>query len=362
MNSTQRKRISLFFLVYLLLVTTNCLIFLSLAQEEQIKPPEPILEERNNWNIGTYHVTKSIHMSFDLGPNLDFEAAIINGTDTVDEISELIYQHNVKLKYQGNNYMFEFSVKALTIECQSEYTEIDLLDASNFYASLDEIIYQEDYYPTFSFNVTFEDINVPTYGQGFSNFSIHMNCKFIIDVNKTTVKLETMFNLTNFRYFSPSTYVEPAVDTPYSISLYYDILAFNRTDPEDSQTWTFLSPTYNQQNISYNLGSEEYEISSLYIEDTFLDVRGSTIEQGTATSTIDGHPSIPYALQACHTFSNLAYKNTIYIISDPTIILNFDPNSILNLILIISGSISAVVVITIMIIYLKKKKKQNIST
>jgi len=326
--------------------------------------PKPELHERNNEDLetgeGIYHIYNSIHMNFALNPNMDFEANVMNGSHANGQ-KEIYYQQNYKLKTYGKSYMFEYTVENITIRCESEETRIRLLNATKYTVDLGNINYPENYYPNFWFNITYEDIQVPTYGNPSSNFTLKMNCLFLIDINKTMIKLETIFNLTNFKYYFSSNHTEPATGTPFSMSLDYNIMAFDRSiDPEDSSKWIFISPyTYNTSYISYNLETKEYPITTLYIEENFKDIRDTIMEIGNCSSSIGPHPYIPNTLVASHSFDGLSYGNTTLIISDPTFTLFYDPYSNLKWIIIIGVSIGAVVVISLIIIHLKKKKKKN---
>lgn len=243
-----------------------------------------------------------------------------------DNLTYVRYQQNIRYLIKGTRYLLQFTVATMKVNCSGETIELFLTNCSSFDAALGNITYVGDI-PVFDFNLTFHEIAIETYGNGKSNLTFILRHIIYPDWNKTDIKIQAFFNLSNFRLILPSTHSEAAPGATFAIIIEYSMELLDATDPTAHHG--VMPSHYNDTSISYDLPTDtgtNLTVSKLEMGSTFYEWNGSHFLERATNSSLENAGGSTFL--ARHIFPNLVYKTTILIYSDPQLTVFHDPYSL----------------------------------
>jgi len=328
--------------------------------------PAPWILETHEFNVsksggGGYYVNEGWKIKISHGgPN----TALAVRNITQNGVSGVDYQNLIDYYVSGKQYTAGFSINDLFFDVGGQTIRSSLSTCTDFTLSYTPIVY-DGTIPTFDCNITLYGIRVYSYtpypaNSSTSTFDFTLIHHIRGDWNKSTMKVEALYDLAKTRFFYPGNGTEYPAGTSFTATIQY------RMDLVDNtlNTPQFIMPTgQTNTSLTYDIqlnNGSLLTLSRLDMKDTF------TIRNGTSDNASVGYsfitPSGTFTL-VNHVFPNLTYMDTQSIKSDPEITVYHDrigESSQLTLLGAIVA-IAAVGVIGVVVFMRKRKKGEKIT-
>jgi hypothetical protein len=270
----------------------------------------------------------------------------------------------------GDDYPEGFQLPAMFINTQQYGSfPINFCNATSFNMQVGNVTYINGL-PTLKNTITFNDIALPTYGQGSSSISLIISQTVIANWTNMIISIGVYADLSNMKlYMSNGT--EIPQNTVFSFSLMYGIDMNTPAPPGIPGPIDYppsdVTPTSVFFAVNGTSGTQ-LSIANMNFGGTYTDIQGSNQFPGE-TPTIYFSPSVAptWAVNCFQTFPNLTYGVTTAVQSDPTI--NVQHNAVsavgttiskLILYAVIVGGAAAVAIV-VGVISVKRKKTSKIA-
>lgn len=239
---------------------------------------------------------------------------------------------------------------------------VSFCDASSFNVQVGNVTYVNGL-PTVTNTITFNDIALPTYGQGSSSITFVIAQTVIANWTNMIIKIGVYADLSNMTLYLPDG-TELPQGTDFSFNLMYQI-DMNNAVPNNPVDYppSDITPTSVFFAINSTSGTQ-VTIADMNLGDTYTEIQG-TNQLADKTPTIYFSQSLAptWAVNCFQSFPNLTYGVTTAIQSDPTITVQHNAVSaggisISNLILYaaIVGGVASVAVVGI-VIFVRRRKR-----
>ena len=276
------------------------------------------------------------------GSEVNANWCVRNLTTNGDNVTD--WQGNTFLNLQGSQYMYDVDLGSMYstnghmgtpatgvyINCSGTTIPIYLYNCSSFTMTTSNITYVDNV-PTFNNTITFNNIQVDTYGHGQSSLTLKFTQSFVANLTEFTIRTDTFADLSNLKLYTSSNNEAPA-NSNFSINFNYNTELFNQTEvnlqgnvtnlpgqPACVLTATNVTSTEAFYSIQ-GVGNLQYSLANMTLADSYVESQGNThIANKTVASGLD--VSGEHLLQ---TFDNLTYGLTTSIESDPTITIVHD--------------------------------------
>jgi hypothetical protein len=265
------------------------------------------------WGVGT-------NSDPDNGLNLCFQG------NTRYNVSGTIYAFQYSLLSPANvsaSYPASWTLTGAYINCSDELIPICLCNCSSFDMVTSNVTYDGDV-PTFTNNVTFNDIPFETFDDSNSSMTIVFTQHFSADWTLLTVKTDVYADLTNLKLYLGNGTEVPA-NSSYSLNFEY-MVGLQKQDANGNSSTPVLPSETTPTSVYFNInttGTEgNFSSADLSLGDTYDEFQGNTtISNKNCTAYFDLVPRQEYTTEAycIQTFSGLTYGLTTGIKSDPTI-------------------------------------------
>ena len=245
---------------------------------------------------------------------------------------------------------------------------ISFCNASSFNVQVGNVTYINGL-PTVTNTITFNDIALPTYGQGSSFVTFVISQNVIANWTNMIIKIGVYADLSNMKLYLPDG-TEIPQGTDFSFNLMYSIdmntpnLSGN-SGPIDYPP-TDVTPTSVFFAVNGTAGAQ-LSIANMNLGDTYTEIQGSTQLAGKTPTIYFQQSSAPaWAVNCFQSFPNLTYGVTTAVQSDPTITVQHNAVSaggisIGNLIPYVAiALVAALVAIVAGVISVKRKKTSKI--
>jgi hypothetical protein len=244
---------------------------------------------------------------------------------------------------------------------------ISFCDASSFNVQVGNVTYVNGL-PTVTNTITFNDIALPTYGQGSSYITFVIAQTVIANWTNMIIKIGVYADLSNMKLYQPDgTAIPPSTD--FSFNLMYQI-DMNNASPSNIVDYppSDITPTSVFFAVNGTTGTQ-ISIANMNLGDTYTEIQGSNqFADKTPTIYFSQSTAPTWAVNCFQSFPNLTYGVTTAVQSDPTITIQHNAVSaggILNgnLILYVAIIVGvASVAIVAGITSVKRKKTSKIAT
>jgi hypothetical protein len=198
---------------------------------------------------------------------------------------------------------------------------ISFCDASSFNVQVGNVTYINGL-PTVTNTITFNDIALPTYGQGSSSVTFVISQNVIANWTNMIIGIGVYADLSNMKLYLPNG-TEIPQGTDFSFNLMYSIdmntpnLSGN-SGPIDYPP-SDVTPTSVFFAINGTAGTQ-LSIGNMNLGDTYTEIQGATQLAGKTPTIYFQQSSAPtWAVNCFQSFSNLTYGVTTAVQSDPTI-------------------------------------------
>ena len=197
---------------------------------------------------------------------------------------------------------------------------ISFCDASSFNVQVGNVTYINDL-PTVTNTITFNDIALPTYGQGSSSVTFVISQTVIANWTNMIIKIGVYADLSNMKLYLPDG-TEIPQGTDFSFNLMYSIdmntpnLSGN-SGPIDYPP-SDVTPTSVFFAVNGTAGTQ-LSIANMNFGDTYTEIQGSTQLAGKTPTIYFQQSNAPtWAVNCFQSFPNLTYGVTTAVQSDPT--------------------------------------------
>lgn len=239
---------------------------------------------------------------------------------------------------------------------------ISFCDANSFNMQVGNVTYVNDL-PTVTNIITFNDIALPTYGQGSSSITFVIAQTVIGNWTNMIIKIGVHADLSNMKlYLSNGT--EIPQNTDFSFNLMYQIDMNNAaSNPPVDYPPSDITPT----SVFFAVNSTsrtQISIANMNLGDTYTEIQGST-QLANKTPAIYFQQSLAptWAVNCFQSFPNLTYGVTTAIQSDPTITIQHNAvsaggisNSNLIIYVAIVGGVASVAIVGTVIFARRRKR------
>ena len=224
--------------------------------------------------------------------------------------------------------------------------------------------------PTVTNTITFNDIALPTYGQGSSSVTFVISQTVIANWTNMIVKIGVYADLSNMKLFLPDG-TEIPQGTDFSFNLMYGIDMNTPAPPGTPGPIDYppsdITPTSVFFAVNGTAGTQ-LSIGNMNLGDTYTEFQGVTQLAGKTPTVYFQQSSAPtWAVNCFQSFLNLTYGVTTAIQSDPTITVQHNAVSAggisvgnLTLYIAIAAAVASVAVVAGVISV--KRKKSAISS
>ena len=273
----------------------------------------------------------------------------------------------------GSNYPQGPQLPAMFINTPYGTFPINFCNASSFNLQVGNVTYVNGL-PTVTNTITFNDIALPTYGQGSSTVTLILTQNIIANWTNMTVNIGVYADLSNMKlYLSDGT--EIPQNTDFSLNLMYGI-SMDQGNPIGSSTITnvpYAPSDITSTTVFFSLNETtgtQLSVADMNFGGTYTDIQGSNqITNETQTTYFQSiPPPSNWAVNCFQSFPNLTYGVTTAVQSDPTITVQHNAVSaggILDSNLVLYGAIAASVAsvaIVVGVISVKRKNARKIAT
>ncbi len=221
----------------------------------------------------------------------------------------------------GDNYPQGLQLPAMFIDSQYGSIPISFCNASSFNMQVGNVTYVNGL-PTVTNTVTFNNIALPTYGQGSSSITLVISQTVIANWTNMIVSIGVYADLTNMKLFLPDG-AEIPQNTDFSFNLMYGI---DMNTPAPSGTPgpidyppSNITPTSVFFAVNGTAGTQ-LSIANMNFGGTYTDIQGSNQFADKTPIIYFSQSAAPtWAVNCFQTFPNLIYGVTTAVESDPTI-------------------------------------------
>lgn len=265
----------------------------------------------------------------------------------------------------GKFYIAMFTIDQVLIKIANDSLVVPLKNCAGFDVSCSPVTY-DDTIPTIECNVTYRDIRVFSDNPA-SAFDLTLLSHFRGDWNQSSIKVDALLDLRD------TDLGQYAAGTSFTAEIHY---IMQLTDPSidlGPPDFNTIKPSrYTDTILEYNLTDDNgspYSLSKLDMNDNFTIYNATGAHVATGSSRIDSPNETGTGMQynhnarvVTHVFSNLTYKDTISIRSDPEIIVFHDRNgnaSGLPIYVIPIAVVASVLVVTGAFLVMRKKRNSR---
>jgi len=244
---------------------------------------------------------------------------------------------------------------------------ISFCNASSFKVQVGNVTYVNGL-PTVTNTITFNDIALPTYGQGSSSVTLVISQTVIANWTNMIVSIGVYADLSNMKlYLSDGTEIPP--NTDFSFNLMYGIDMNTPAPPGTPGPIDYppsdITPTSVFFAVNGTTGTQ-LSIANMNFGGTYTDIQGSSQFAGETPIIYFQQSEAPtWAVNCFQSFPNLTYGVTTTVESDPTITVQHNAVSaggmtINNLILYaaIVGGVALVAVVGT-VIFVRRRKTMS---
>ena len=323
--------------VFCMLVLLCSFLGLVRSQDQSQQVPAPQIMTGTTLPVG-----EGYGLEITQGSEVNANWCVRNLTTNGDNVTD--WQGNTFLNLQGSEYMYDVDLGSMYptnghmgtpatgvyINCSGTTIPIYLYNCSSFTMTTSNIT-DVDNVPTFNNTITFNNIQVDTYGHGQSSVTLKFTQSFVANLTEFTIRTDTFADLSNLKLFTNSSDEAPA-NSNFSINFNYNTELFNQTEVNlqgnvtnlpGQPACTLIPSNFTSTEVSYSIqgvGNLQYSLANMTLADTYAESQGNThIANKTVASGLDTNGE--HLLQ---TFDNLTYGLTTSIESDPTITIAHD--------------------------------------
>jgi hypothetical protein len=214
--------------------------------------------------------------------------------------------------------------------------------------------------PSLYCNITFSDIDVYTDGRIGSTYDLTLCHHITVGLNRTDVKVEAIFDLSDTRLIDASTDNELAQGETYSVELPYSMMLTLPNSHGEPIAPTGHSDTSLEYDQTYASGNP-LKVSQLKMNNEF------SIHNATGSNGLMGYSSMQYSAQSMvtHGFPGLVYGDTRSIKSDPEItvyydsITSSDPLSMPSVMMYAAIGVIAVTIVAAIMVIKKRDRRRD---
>ena len=264
----------------------------------------------------------------------------------------------------GDDYPEGLELPAMFISTPYGNFPINFCNASSFNMQVGKVTYVNGL-PTVTNTITFNDIALPTYGQGSSTVTFVITQNIIANWTNMTVSIGVYADLSNMKLYLPDG-TEIPQNTDFSFNLMYGIDMNTPAPPGIPGPIDYppsdITPTSVFFAVNGTAGTQ-ISIANMNLGDTYTEFQGSTQLAGKTPTIYFQQSSAPtWAVNCFQSFPNLTYGVTTAVQSDPTItvqhnVVSTGGISIGNLIPYVAIVLVVIsVAIVAMVITVKRKK------
>ena len=194
---------------------------------------------------------------------------------------------------------------------------ISFCDTSSFNMQVGNVTYINGL-PTVTNTVTFNDIALPTYGQGSSSVTFVISQTVIANWTNMIIKIGVYADLSNMKLYLPVG-TEIPQNTDFSFNLMYQIDMNNGAINPIDYPPSNITPTSVFFAVNGTAGTQ-IAIANMNLGDTYTEIQGSTqLADKTPTIYFSQSSSPSWEVNCFQSFPNLTYGVTTAVESDPTI-------------------------------------------
>ena len=246
---------------------------------------------------------------------------------------------------------------------------ISFCNANSFNMQVGNVTYINGL-PTVTNTITFNDIALPTYGQGSSSISLVISQTVIANWTNMIVSIGVYADLSNMKLYLPDG-TEIPQNTDFSFNLMYGIDMNTPAPPGTPGPIDYppsdITPTSVFFAVNGTAGTQ-LSIANMNFGGTYTDIQGSSQSADNTPIIYFQQSAAPtWAVNCFQTFPNLTYGVTTAVESDPTITVQHNAvsaggSSISNLILYaaIVGGVALAAVVGTVVFVRRRKKADNI--
>ncbi len=337
MRSPAEVSTAVFIIVGILIVVGANLSLSSEVQgSEPELVPEPAVTEVHQFNQseGDGGVVRVISEGWRIGIDhggVSILLGVANYTDDFADAREnetnVAYSQNINFMIGGKLYIAMFTFDRVVFKIGSQEVVALLKYCDGFNVTHTPVEY-DGTNPTLECNMTFEAIRVyPDIPN--STFDLTLSHHFRGDWNRTSIKIETLFDLSNTEFCNGT---EINVGEPYTVEIRYIMVL---TDPDLTGDNAVMPSGVTNTTLEYNLtldSGSPYTLSRLEMRDGFTIYNASGAQPAVGYSMMEmADPAIaglemynPKSAVVTHGFPNLTYLNTTSVKSDPELTVYHD--------------------------------------
>ena len=266
-------------------------------------------------------------MGFEHGENFSYGWALRKYIDPYNGLCAG-YQGNLQSYVLETWLLFQFMLESQSngadypvvyINCSGNVIPIHLYNCSSYDMVTTNVDYVGDV-PTFTNVITFHDIALQTPGNNPSSISLVFTQHFIADRTELTIGTQTYANLTKMKlYYTNQSEVLP--NTEFSLNFDYMVGLFNQTPTDQYGSTPILPTSVTKTGLSFDvtgIGGMNYSIADVTLDDNYTEVRGAS-QVLNKTAIVYFAPGWGGGSKCFQRFTNLTYRVTTAVISDPTI-------------------------------------------
>jgi hypothetical protein len=217
----------------------------------------------------------------------------------------------------NTNLTLPVNLPAMFINTPYGSIPISFCDTSSFNMQVGNVTYINGL-PTVTNTVTFNDIALPTYGQGSSSVTFVISQTVIANWTNMIIKIGVYADLSNMKLYLPDG-TEIPQNTDFSFNLMYQIDMNNGAINPIDYPPSNITPTSVFFAVNGTAGTQ-IAIANMNLGDTYTEIQGSTqLADKTPTIYFSQSSSPSWEVNCFQSFPNLTYGVTTAVKSDPTI-------------------------------------------
>ena len=221
----------------------------------------------------------------------------------------------------GDDYPEGLQLPAMFINTQYGSFPISFCNASSFNMQVGNVTYINGL-PTLTNTITFNDIALPTYGQGSSSITLVISQTVIANWTNMTISIGVYADLSNMKLYLPDG-TEIPQNTDFSFNLMYGIDMNTPAPPGTPGPIDYppsdITPTSVFFAVNGTAGTQ-LSIANMNFGGTYTDIQGSNQFADKTPIIYFSQSAAPtWAVNCFQSFPNLTYGVTTAVQSDPTI-------------------------------------------
>jgi hypothetical protein len=288
----------------------------------QEKVPKPELGEQHTYNEmgegGGVKWTRNEDWSLSIRHgDANIKIGVMNLTQKgyMQNDTWISYQYNIMHTVGKSVYIAQCGIATIIFIVGNQTIYANLTNCDDFILAYSPIRYNGTV-PEFDCNITFLRISVYPATAKESTFDLTLRHHIRADWEHMDTKIEALFDFDNTRFYDKNN-LEFNTGEPFTAELHYTMESWNATDQQNQIP---LMPTgYNNKTMNYDIqlgNGTPLTVSRLNMSNNFTAYDENGIRE------LVGYSSFKYnwRSEVTHGFSNLTYKDTKSIKSDPEII------------------------------------------